>query len=171
MSDKIIQDSSEKHMENHTTTHNTLIRAVKGIIWYDNVHFKAEIHRTSSECYQLILRYAYPRAYKSIRTITVFESSFKKLLPYFKYFLSLKYNRIGPLFIDTEDIKCAYTISSSSSVQLCWDDCSVCLESTDCVTVCGHYLCLQCHSQMVLTNRPARNTKCPLCRHTLSSEH
>jgi hypothetical protein len=151
---------------------------IKGLKSIDNVHIDAEIHMVSpsNQSIQIILRYAHIYAFKYVPTYWVLATG-DQLMNKIVSLGSLKYNRTtGDLFKSPndlhtsticDDIASMIAVNSTSPVKLSWNECSVCLDRTNCETVCGHHLCLQCHSKMV----EHKDYKCPLCRHTLADDY
>ena len=147
---------------------------INGVNSVDNVKTVVRIYKKPNRAILIQLTYAYPAAFKPLNTFWVY-AEYEEIPQTVTSIGTLKYGRIGQIFkypenvdkqpID-EAVACMIASSATSSVQLAWDICCVCHEHTDCETICGHNLCLQCHSQMIALE----NNKCPLCRRILPYE-
>lgn len=49
-------------------------------------------------------------------------------------------------------------------------ECCVCLDNTNSITECGHYLCLGCLQEMYKKCKSKPSVKCPLCRNPIIEE-
>jgi len=147
---------------------------INGVNSVDNVKTVVRIYKKPNRAILIQLTYAYPAAFKPLNTFWVY-AEYEEIPQTVTSIGTLKYGRIGQIFkypenvdkqpID-EAVACMIASSATSSVQLAWDICCVCHEHTDCETICGHNLCLRCHSQMIALE----NNKCPLCRRILPYE-
>ena len=147
---------------------------IHGIKTIDNVKANVRIYKKSYKAILIEITYAYVAAFKPLQKFWIF-AEYSEITQTIKSIGKLKYGRIGQIFkypenIDKQTIEdevaCLIASEATSSVQLAWDVCCVCHEHTDCETICGHKLCLQCHSQMIVLE----NDKCPLCRRILPYE-
>lgn len=59
----------------------------------------------------------------------------------------------------------------SPTIEFDFDSCCVCLESTQKLTPCGHFLCIECHCKLKKTSCDndcnCSKKKCPICRANL----
>lgn len=147
------------------TRNDITIHGIKSI---DNVKTVIRIYKKSYKAILIEITYAYAAAFKPLQKFWIF-AEYSEISQTVKSIGKLKYDRIGQIFKYPENIEkqsiedevaCMIASEATSSVQLAWDICCVCHEHTDCETICGHNLCLRCHSQMIAL----KNDKCPLCR-------
>lgn len=98
------------------------------------------------------------------------ENEFKKYLYntiFYAYiiFKDFKYHPILKYFIHKDEIDSIVKLKSSFITLFGEsDDCSVCLDQTIYKTMCNHYLCQKCFSQL-------KEKKCPSCRTELIEEN
>jgi len=154
--------------------HTRTVITIHGIKSIDNVKTVVRIYKKPNRAILIQLTYAYTAAFKQLKTFWIY-AEYEEISQTVTSIGTLKYSRIGQLFkypenlhkqsID-DDVACMIASSATSPVQLAWDICCVCHEHTDCETICGHNLCLQCHSQMIAFE----NDKCPMCRRILPYE-
>jgi hypothetical protein len=165
MEDKLFVDRLLKALDARTFI------VIHGIQSIDNVHINVRIYKKRAKGILIQLTYAHLGAFKPLNPRWV-PAEYIEIVKTVKSIGFLKYSRIGDIFKYEEnmdkqsihdDVACMIAATATSHIKLSWDMCCVCHEHTDCETICGHHLCLQCHSTMIDVN----NYKCPLCRRTL----
>lgn len=154
--------------------HTRNVITIHGVKSVDNVNTVLRIYKKPNRAILIQLTYAYPAAFKPLKTFWIY-AEYEEIPQTVTSIGNLKYGRIGQIFkypenVDKQSIDeavaCMIASTATSPIQLAWDICCVCHDHTDCETICGHNLCLQCHSKMIALE----NDKCPLCRRILPYE-